>query len=447
MLTKRNSLIGRLSRLPPDHVQRVLKALKPSHLRELNERWREWAHRGQRPTGDDWRVWMIMAGRGYGKTRAGAQWVHDLISADMVRTEEQRMLEPLRIALVGATADDVRKVMVEGVSGIIATAPTGCILDWRPTLGEITCKSGAILHIYSSQRPDKLRGPEHHFAWCDELASWLYADAMWDNLMLGLRLGGHARVLITTTPRAVPIIPRIKGMKGIEVRNGSTRKNVNLTPDFVEHVEQLYAGTRFGRQELDGELIDDLAGALWSRALIEDCRVAVPPALRRIVIGVDPSASVGGDACGIVAVGLGEDGVGYILGDHTVEGASPERWARAVADAADQWGADRVVAEANNGGAMVEAVLRGADVNMPVKRVHASRGKVVRAEPVLTLFESGKAAFAGAFPALEDELCGLITGGGYQGPGRSPDRADACVWALTELMLGPKERRVGVRVL
>ena len=420
-----------------------LRGKKMEWFKRREWHWPFWRRPAQAAPTGEWRVWMMMAGRGFGKTRAGAEWVRAQAEAH----------GHLRIALVGASLNEVRQIMVEGESGLLAIAPDGTRPVYEASLRRLTWPSGAVATLYSAAEPESLRGPEHHVAWCDEVAKWDKAEAAWDMLGMTLRLGNQPQIVVTTTPRPVAIIRRLMKEHGLEISTGRTCENqAHLSKGWLDAMHGLYAGTRLGRQELDGELIEDVAGALWTRGLIEQCRVAKPPALCRIVIGVDPSASIGGDACGIVAVGLGEDGRGYVLGDHTVEGASPERWARAVADAAALWGADRVVAEANNGGAMVETVLRSADVGMPVKRVHASRGKVARAEPVAALFEGGKAAFAGAFPALEDELCGLISGGGYEGggnnrSGRSPDRADACVWALTELMLGPKERRVGVRVL
>jgi phage terminase large subunit-like protein len=274
------------------------------------------------------------------------------------------------------------------------------------------------------------------------------ALAAWDNLLLGLRLGEHPRVLATTTPRAVPLVKRMLAEDGVVIARGRTEDNkTNLPTRFLRDVRRTFGKTVFGRQELDGELIEDLPGALWTRALIEECRepaaTASAPAAR-VVVGVDPPASAGGDACGIVVAALGEDGIGRIQADCSVSGASPERWAKTVAGAARAWQADRVVAEANQGGAMVASVLRAADVALPLRLVHASRGKTARAEPVAALYEAGRVRHAGLFPALEDELCGLIAGGGYEGPGRSPDRADALVWALTELML---KQRAAPRVL
>ncbi len=426
MTAPKLSLIEQLARLDDRQLQRILASLSAPQRRELNERWRQWAHSGQYPDDGDWRIWLIQAGRGYGKTRAGAEWVSALARGDA----------SLRIALVGATIDDVRKVMIEGESGLINVARVGEAVTWRSAIGEVHFPGGATAHAYSAEGYEKLRGPEHHYAWCDEIAKWNNGDKTWDNLMLGLRLGDHPRVLVTTTPKPVPLLRRLLTLDRIEVRGGATHENHNLPPDFVAMVEGMYQGTRLGRQELDGELIDDVEGALWSRDLIEARRVTSAPMMKRIVIGVDPPAGTSGDACGIVVVGLGADGHTYVLADASVSGKSPEGWARAVAVAADVWQADRVVAEGNQGGAMVESTLRGANVAMPIKRVFATVGKVARAEPVLALYESGRAWHVGGFPALEDELCGLIRGGGYQGPGRSPDRADAMVWAVSELMLG-----------
>lgn len=269
----------------------------------------------------------------------------------------------------------------------------------------------------------------------------------WDNLMLGLRLGDQPQVAATTTPRAVPLVQRLLADGDFVTTRGTMKENArNLPEAFIAAVENRFAGTLFGRQELDGELLTEVDGALWSRALLERCRDegADETGLRRVVVGVDPPAGTEGDACGIVVAGLAPgDGLrqrGVVLADCSLERPSPERWARAVAEAARAWNADRVVAEANQGGAMVASVLRAADVSLPLKLVHASRGKAARAEPVAALYESGRVRHAGLFPQLEDQMCGLMAGGCYQGPGRSPDRADALVWALTELMLGQTRR-------
>ncbi|MGQ0661754.1 DNA-packaging protein [Sphingosinicella sp.] len=425
----------------PEEVQRaVLKRLTKPQRRELRERWLAWAHPGQAAPPafagagqGDWRAWLLMAGRGFGKTRAGAEWVSALARAD----------PSLRIALVGGTNDEVRKVMIEGESGLFAVARPDERFGYAAVAGTLRFPSGALAQVYSSRNPEKLRGPQHHIAWCDELAKWARPDETWDNLMLGLRLGERQHAVVTTTPRAIPLLGRIIADPDTVTTRGGTADNPHLSEAYLAAMQRLYGGTRRGRQELEGELIDDVEGALWTRALIEAARTetAEADAMERIVIGVDPPAGVGerADACGIVAAGRSRDAdgepVAYVLGDRTIKGASPERWAAAVAAAAEEFGADRVVAEANNGGAMVASVLRGARRSLPIRLVHASRGKAARAEPVAALFESGQAWFAGSFPALEDELCGIVAGGGYEGPGRSPDRADAMVWAMTDLML------------
>jgi phage terminase large subunit-like protein len=418
--------IAFLATLDVEHQDDVLADIGSTRCRELDYRWFQWAHAGQYPDDRDWHIWLIMAGRGYGKTRAGSEWVSKLARAD----------GSLRFALVGATIEDVRKVMIEGESGLIKVARADETVTWNPGKGELSFTSGALAHVYSAECFEKLRGPEHSHAWCDELGKWNNADATWDNMMLGLRLGDKPRVLVTTTPRSMPLLHRLVAQDKVVLRGGATRDNHNLSPDFVATVEALYGGTRWGRQELEGELLADFEGALWKREVIEACRVSCPAELKRIVIGVDPPASAQGDACGIIVVGLGADDKAYVLADHSVEKASPEIWAQAVASASDEWHADKVVAEVNNGGDMVISTLRAADVMMPVKKVHASRGKAARAEPVSTLYANGKAYHVGAFPELEDQMCGLVVGGAYEGPGRSPDRADALVWAMTELMLG-----------
>jgi phage terminase large subunit-like protein len=414
-------------------VECRLRCMSMPELRSLFEHWPSWAHPGQLPPAGAWRVWLMMAGRGFGKTRAGAEAV----------SEAARIDPCARIALVGATPGEVERVMIAGESGLLAVARTGEEPVYVRSKARVTFSSGAQAFVYSGANPEALRGPQHHFAWCDEIAKWAYPEAAWDNLMMGLRLGETPRAIVTTTPRPIALLTRLNGAPRFETTRGRTDDNLNLADEVRRDLYDLYGGRRLGRQELDGELIEDVEGALWTRALIERSRAVIRDDgrefFRRIVVAVDPPASAGGDACGILVCGLGADGIGYVLGDHTVRGLSPEGWARAVAAAAELWGADKVVVEANQGGEMVESVLRGADVALPVKSVHARYGKGKRAEPVATWFERGKAKLGGAFPELEDELVGLTIGGGYEGPGRSPDRADAMVWAMTEL-LGGKER-------
>ena len=413
----------------------VLRRMTVPQLRFLIEAWPVWAHDGQEPPEGEWRIWLMLAGRGFGKTRAGAEWVSALA----------RVHPDAAIALVGATPAEVERVMIRGASGLMAVARAEEDFLYYPSRGRVEFASGAQGFVYSGANPDGLRGPEHDFAWCDELAKWCHPKAAWDNLMLGLRGSDGARALITTTPRPIALLRKLIADPKVIVVRGRTADNLATPADFRAAMEAEYRGTRLGRQELDGELIDDVEGALWTRALIETCRAEAPAELTRILIGVDPPASAGGDECGIVVCGLGADGTGYVLGDHSVGGLSPEGWARAVVAAAEAWGADRVVAETNQGGEMVESVLRSVDAMLPVRGVKARFGKGLRADPVRILFETGKAKFAGGFSELEDQLCGL-TLHGYEGPGRSPDRADAMVWALAELLLG-KARRPAVRGL
>ena len=419
--------VEQLAMLPPHLQLKALRKLAPAHLRELTGRWWRWAHAGQREPAGDWRIWLIRAGRGFGKTRAGAEWVSAFARAN----------PGARIALVGATIEDARRVMIEGTSGLLAVAREDEKLRWLMHLGEIRFGNDARAQLFSAANPESLRGPEFDAAWCDELGKWKKEAGKnaWDNLMLALRRGETQRVVVTTTPRTTPLMHALAVMPGFCETIGATRENPWLPKSFVEAMIAEYGGTRLGRQELDGELLDEAEGGLWSRAMIEECRVAAAPELVRVVVGVDPPASATGDACGIVAVGLGRDGVGYVIEDASVAGASPERWARAVAACAARHRAERVVAEKNQGGDMVASVLRAADDGLPLRLVHASRGKSARAEPVALLYEAGRVKHAGAFPALEDELCGLLAGGGYEGPGESPDRADALVWARSELRL------------
>jgi len=441
----------RIALLPLRERRAFLGRIDDDQLAFLTSCWCMWMRRGQTPPAGLWRTWLLMAGRGYGKTRAGAEWVHHL-------AEEAW----LRIALVGPTEEEVRKVMIEGASGLLATAAPDARPEWEPAKGILTWPSGSRGFVYSGANPEGLRGPEHDYAWCDELAKWAQPQAAWDNLMLGLRRGRDPRALITTTPRPIPLLRQLLGPGGAALTGGRTSDNVLLARSVVDHAFALYAGTRLGRQELDGELIEDIEGALWTREGIAQGRL--PPVivngdsiyfsrgagaaegsssekymlspLTRVVVGVDPPAGAGG-TCGIVVCGVDEDDLGLVLADASVTGLPPEGWARAAAAAAAAWQAELVVAETNQGGEMVESVLRSVDSALPVRPVRARFGKGRRAEPVSALFARGKARFAGIFPELEDELCGM-TSAGYQGPGRSPDRADAMVWAMAELLLGAR---------
>ena len=439
-MSARRALIDQLVSCTPEERWSVVAGLSAGERRQMLLDWAGWAHRGQQPPPGDWRVWTMCAGRGFGKTRAGAEWV-----AAFAREQPTA-----HIALVAATIAEGRRVMVEGPSGILAVSRFDGRVRWSRLRGEIRFASGARATLYSAAAPESLRGPEHDAAWCDELAKWQWGDAAWDNLLMTLTVGERPRVVVTTTPLPVPLVRRVVGTVDGVVTGGRTGDNPHTSPDFKTRIVAQYGGTRLGRQELDGELLEDREGALWTRARLDACRLATDtalPVLVRVVVGVDPPASAGGDACGIVAVGLDGAGNCVVLEDASVAGQSPGGWARAVADCAGRVGADRVVAEANQGGDMVREVLTQADRTMPVRLVHASRGKLARAEPVSFLYEGGRVRHVAGLRDLEDELCGMVCGGVYAGPGRSPDRADALIWAVTELVLRGRRGGAAVRAL
>jgi phage terminase large subunit-like protein len=383
----------------------------------------------------------MIGGRGAGKTRAGAEWVRETVLAGVARNGDAE-----RIALVGETIADVRDVMVNGPSGLLGLDwGKGARPRWIGTKRSLELPNGAVALAFSSEDPESLRGPQFTAAWCDELAKWRYPEATWDMLQFGLRLGQRPRQVVTTTPRPIPLLKRIMADPHTTMTKARTADNAaNLAAPFLTQVVARYQGTRLGRQELDAEFLEERSDALWKRGDIEACRVVAAPELRRIVVAIDPPASSGegSDACGLVAAGIGADGRGYVLADATEGRLSPARWAKRAVDLYHRLEADRVVAEVNQGGEMVEAVLRQADASVPIQKVRAHRGKVLRAEPVAALYEQGRVKHVGAFPELEDEMCDFGLGG--LSSGRSPDRLDAMVWALSSLML-TKEGKPRVR--
>lgn len=390
----------------------------------------------QAPPPGDWTTWLIVAGRGFGKTATGAAWI-DALAMKYCGA---------RIALIAATAADARAVMVEGEAGLLARNPA---VRFAPALRRVEWPGGSTAMLFSAADTEQVRGPSFHFAWGDEAAHWDRGEAVMANLRMALRLGDHPRLLLTTTPRPLRWLKALSVAPGVVTTRGRTHDNRgNLPGSFIDGLTRDYGGTARGRQELDGEFVDAVEGALWSRAGLEACRIGAPPVCVRVVVAVDPPAGAGprADACGIVVAGLDAKGRGIVLADRSVQGLQPAGWARAVVAAADEFDADLVIAEANNGGAMVTHTLRGVDSNLNVRAVHASAGKVARAEPVAALYDAGRVSHAGVFPELEDELCALGRGGAWDGPG-SPDRADALVWALTELMLGKRRAEPGVRML
>ncbi len=398
---------------------------------------RDWALAGRleqmAPVGN-WRTWLLLGGRGSGKTRAGAEWVHGLASAG------QR--SDLRIALVAETLGDAREVMIDGISGICRIARRNRP-DFEISRRRLVWPNGAVAQVFSSEDPESLRGPQFHLAWCDELAKWKHGQETWDMLQFGLRLGAAPQQLVTTTPRPVPLLKALIADEGTRLTRISTLANrANLAPGFIDALSARYGGTRLGRQELDGELIEDREDGLWKRGQIEALVTRVTGALRRIVVAVDPPAAAGAQSCcGIVVAGLEVSGRAVVLADCSVEGLSPAGWAGAVARAYQRFGADRVIAEINQGGDMVSAMLKSIDATLPVSSVRATRGKFLRAEPVAALYEQGRVVHAGRFTALEDQMCDFGPDG--LSNGRSPDRLDALVWALTALVIdGGGEPRV-----
>src|SRR6516165_10443377 len=382
------------------------------------------------PPGDWWQIWLLLAGRGFGKTRTLAEWVCEQALFGLAN----------RIALVAATAADARDVLVEGESGILAVAPPWFRPIYEPSKRRLTWPNGAIATTFSAEEPDRLRGPQHDAAVCDELASWSHPET-WDMLQFGLRLGRHPRCLVATTPRPIKLIRELLAREGhdVVVTRGSTYENrANLAPGFFDQIIRKYEGTRLGRQELDAELLDDTPGALWSHAIIDAVRLSAVPVLQRIVVAIDPAVTSGEDAdeTGIVVVGIDHQGHGYVLADASGK-YQPIEWAKIAIAAYRAHHAERIVAEVNNGGDMVAATLRMVDNSAAVSTVWASRGKITRAEPVSALYEQGRVHHVGAFSVLEDQMCSFTSDFDRQRAGYSPDRVDALVWGITELMVQP----------
>lgn len=405
--------------------KQLLNALTDEESAHLAEAWNYCARIDQLEPEGDWRVWLFLGGRGAGKTRAGAEWV-----ADHIRTQRVK-----RVALIAATHSDARQVMIEGPSGLLSVSEGA---EYEPSLRRVRWPaSGAEAYVMSADEPDSIRGYQFELAWGDEFCKWPEPQAALDMVRMGLRLGDNPRIMITTTPRPIPALLVLKGDPECAFTKSTTYDNAaNLAKSFIASMKKSYGKTRLGRQELDGEIIEDVEGALWQRDWIEAFRVKAAPACERIVLGVDPPASKKG-ACGIVVAGLcGDDA--YVLADFTREQLTAKQWADRAADTYEQFEADCVVAEANQGGDMVRTTLLHAHPNMKVKLVHASRGKLPRAEPVSAMYEAGRVHHAGVFAELEDQLCQ------YDGTGKSPDRLDALVWALTELF--PQQRQAIARI-
>jgi len=429
-------------------VKEIVADLDIATLEFVDSDWQIWARPDQLPVIDEegaavrWRTWLMLGGRGAGKTRAGAEWVRRIVTEADSRGEAHG----LRIALVGETMRDARAVMVDGVSGILAAHPLHERPQFLAQQQQLVWPGGAIAQLYSAEDPDGLRGPQFHAAWCDELAKWRYVEETWNMLQLALRLGDTPRQLVTTTPRPIPLLRQLLAEQATIVSRMKTEDNAaNLAASFITEMRRRYDGTALGRQELDGEIIEEYAGALWRRDWIETLRLTgetpsqVATRMRRIVVAVDPpvTATQSSDACGLVVAALGEDNRGYVLEDRTLQGREASVWARAAVTAWREYRADRLVAEVNQGGDLVVSVIRQIDPAVPVRQVRATRGKYVRAEPIAALYAEGRVVHVGHLQALESQM--LAFGAGGLSGGRSPDRLDALVWALTELMLEPRD--------
>ncbi len=396
-----------------------------------------WALPHQIAPHDDWSTWIILGGRGAGKTRAGAEWVRAQVEGPRPLDEGKCR----QIALVGDTYDQVRDVMVFGDSGILACCPPDRRPKWEASRRRLVWPNGAVATCYSAHDPEAMRGPQFDAAWVDELAKWKKARVAWDMLQFALRLGGDPRQVVTTTPRNIAVLHEILAGRDVVMTTAPTVANaVNLAQSFLDKVMQEYGGTRMGREELGGELLEDVDGALWHLSDIDAARVKDVPKLDRVVVAVDPPTTSGenADACGIIVAGVvaqgpPQDWRAYVLADLTLGNVTPNAWAAAVVVAAKEFEADRVVAEVNQGGEMVEAVLRQHSGLLPYKGVHATRGKSARAEPVAALYEQGRVFHLGGLRGLEDQMCQMSLAG-FSGKG-SPDRVDALVWALTDLMV------------
>lgn len=409
---------------------KALAGISPALIKELNWDWEFWARPKQLAPPGDWATWILSAGRGFGKTRAGSGWVH-----------ARAMASPGRwIALVARTPADARDYMIEGPGGILKNTPIHCRPLYEVSKRRLTWPNGSWATIYSDEEPDQLRGFSGDTAWLDEFAKFTHAQEGWDNLQFGMRelSADRPRRLITTTPRPIPALRKIIESKETVLVRGSSYENAkNLDPTWFSETLAAYDGTRLGRQEIHAEILDDVPGALWTRAMLDEARYRHPvPEMWRVVVAIDPSGASGdderADAIGIIVAGKGIDGRGYVLADRTCK-LSPAGWGRRAVDAYHEFKADRIVAERNFGGAMVAHVIRTTDSSVAFSEVTASRGKVVRAEPVAALYEQRRIAHIGNLAQLEDEMCQMAVDG-FIGEG-SPDRCDSLVWALSSLML------------
>ena len=428
-----------LASATPGEVNEFLASLSANALLSLPWLFEFWALPHQLAPRGDWKTWVIMGGRGAGKTRAGAEWVRSEVEgagpADPGRSK--------RVALLGETIDQVREVMVLGESGIIACSPQDRRPVWHAGRAQLHWPNGAVAQVLSAHEPESMRGPQFDAAWADELGKWKKGVDAWDQLQFALRLGKNPRAVVTTTPRNVGVLKAILKNPSTVITHAPTEANrAYLAESFLTEVQARYGGTRLGRQELEGVLVEEEDGALWTAAMLEAARVSAAPSVNRVVVAVDPpvTSHKKSDECGIIVVGADtrgdpKDWRAVVLEDASVKGASPEGWARAALAAMERHGADRLVAEVNQGGDLVEQMVRMIDPLVAYRGVHATRSKMLRAEPVAALYEQGRVTHVRGLQALEEQMC-RMTAQGWKGDG-SPDRLDALVWALTDLMITP----------
>lgn len=439
MRQEQKSAAALLSSLPVEEVNAFLDSLSHNALLSLPWLFEHWAHDHQQPPDGDWKTWMIMGGRGAGKTRAGAEWVRTMVEGG--RPDEPGRAR--RVALVAETLDQARDVMIKGDSGILACTPSDRMPVFQASAYKLVWPNGAEAQCFSASNPEALRGPQFDLAWVDELAKWKKGKDTWDMLQFALRLGDNPQQVITTTPKPSPLLRKIMETENTVMTQAPTASNAAYLADsFLEHVEGEYGGTRQGRQELDGEMLDDIEGALWTHDMLDAARHGAAPEMDRVVVAVDPpvTGKASSDLCGIVVAGVCMNGhpshwTAHVLEDGSMRAATPVAWAERAVQLMDKYNADKLVAEVNQGGDLVEQVVRQIDPMVAYTGVHASRGKVIRAEPVAALYEQGRVTHAAGLNDLEDQMC-QITLAGFEGKG-SPDRVDALVWAITELMLEP----------
>lgn len=431
------SVSERLASLPEPERAEFIAGLTDPECDALLYDWRGFNARPNQIAPDgDWDIWLASAGRGFGKTRLGAEWIR-----------EQEADGRRRFAFIAETAADARDVLVEGDSGILSVYPKGEGPLYEPSKRRLTWPSGAVATLFNATEPGQLRGPQFDCAWSDELAKWRYARATWDQLQFGLRLGDDPRQIVTTTPRPIEIIKSIiSGGEGrVVITHGRTLDNAaNLAPKFLRKIREKYEGTRLGRQELDAEILADIPNALWTLATIDAYRVRTHPEnMTRIGVAIDPAITntEDSDEHGIVAAGTSSDGKeAFVLEDASIKG-TPEDWARAAIACYDKWQADFIVVEVNQGGDMVSSTIKTIRSNIPIREVRATRGKHIRAEPISSLYQQGRIHHVGAFPELETQMT-MMTSAGFEGE-NSPDRLDALVWVLTELFPSMIREKVG----